>query len=179
MPGPVLLVIDTQEGFTRKGSLASEHTTAAIPRIVHVAERERGAGTPIIFTKDTHREGDPEFEMFPPHCLEGTEEHELVEELRPLERDAHEIVHKSRYSAFHGTDLDALLEKLDPDEVRVAGVCTDICVLHTVADLRNRDYRVLVHRDAVETFDAPGHDHADVNRWALSHIENILGAQVV
>ncbi len=175
----VLLVIDTQEGFTRKGNLASEQTTAAIPRIVDIAERQREAGTLIIFTKDTHREGDPEFEMFPPHCLEGTEEHELVEELRPLERDAHEVVHKSRYSAFHGTDLDGLLEKLQPDEVHVVGVCTDICVLHTVADLRNRDHRVVVHGDGVETFDAPGHDHEHVNRWALSHIQNILGARVV
>ena len=178
MPRPVLLVIDTQEGFTRKGNLASETCTRAIPRIRAVAEEARRAGTPIVFTKDTHRGGDPEFEMFPPHCLEGTDEHDLVEELRPLERDAHEVVHKSRYSAFHGTELEALLEKLDPDEVHVVGLCTDICVLHTVADLRNRDYRVVVHRDAVETFDAPGHDHADVNRWALSHIENILGAEV-
>jgi hypothetical protein len=30
----------------------------------------------------------------------------------------------------------------------------------------------------VETFDAPGHDHREVNRWALSHIEGILGARV-
>ncbi len=179
MPGPVLLVIDTQEGFTRQGNLASETCTRAVPRILAVADEARRAGTPIVFTKDTHREGDPEFEIFPPHCLEGSEEHELVEELRPLERDAHEVVHKSRYSAFHGTELEALLAKLRPDEVHVAGLCTDICVLHTVADLRNRDHRVVVRGDAVETFDRPGHDHAEVNRWALSHIQNILGAQVV
>jgi hypothetical protein len=38
---------------------------------------------------------------------------------------------------------------------------------------------VIVHRDGVETFNAPGHDNEEVNRWALSHIENILGAKVV
>ena len=179
MPGKVLMVIDVQEGFTRQGQLASDTCTDAIPRIRKIVEEERTAGTPVIFTKDSHREGDPEFEMFPPHCIVGTPEHELVEELRPFEPDAAAVVQKARYSAFHGTDLDRILRDLAPDEVHLVGVCTDICVLHTAADLRNRDYRVVVHRDGVETFDGPGHDHEEINRWALGHIERILGAKVV
>lgn len=178
MPGKVLLVVDTQEGFTRQGNLASETCTAAIPRIRGVVEEERAAGTPVIFTKDSHRQGDPEFQMFPPHCIVGTAEHELVEELREFEPDAAAVVQKTRYSAFHQTELEKVLEQLAPDEVHVAGLCTDICVLHTTADLRNRDFRVVVRRDAVETFDAPGHDHEEINRWALSHMESILGAKV-
>jgi nicotinamidase/pyrazinamidase len=144
-----------------------------------VVEEELAGGAPVIFTKDSHRDGDPEFEMFPPHCLIGTEEHELVEELREFEPEAAAVIQKTRYSAFHDTQLEEVLRGLNPDEVHVVGLCTDICVLHTTADLRNRDYRVVVHRDGVETFDAPGHDHQDVNRWALAHIEGILGAKVV
>src|SRR5918992_238256 len=49
MPGRVLMVIDTQEGFTRQGNLASETCTAAIPRIRSIVEEERAAGTPVIF----------------------------------------------------------------------------------------------------------------------------------
>ncbi|HVM12660.1 MAG TPA: isochorismatase family cysteine hydrolase [Actinomycetota bacterium] len=179
MPGRVLIVVDTQEGFTRRGNLASEVTTAAIPAIRKLVEAEVDAGTPLIFTKDSHVDGDPEFEMFPPHCIVGTEEHDLVEELRPFEGRATAVIEKMRYSAFFRTGLEDLLRELDPDEVQVGGLCTDICVLHTVADLRNRDFRVAVHRDAVETFDAPGHDHDEVNRWALGHIEGILGARVI
>lgn len=179
MPGRALLVIDTQEGFTRKGNLASESCTAVIPGIRKVVEEELAAGTPVIFTKDSHRQGDPEFEMFPPHCLVGTEEHELVEELREFEPQAAAVVQKTRYSAFHDTRLEEILRELGPNEVHVVGLCTDICVLHTTADLRNRDYPVVVHSDGVETFDGPGHDHEDVNRWALAHIEGILGAKVV
>jgi nicotinamidase/pyrazinamidase len=179
MPGRVLMVIDTQEGFTRQGNLASETCTAAIPRIRAIVEEEGSARTPVIFTKDSHREGDPEFQMFPSHCIVGTPEHELVEELREFEPDAAAVVQKTRYSAFHETELDQVLEDLNPDQVHVVGLCTDICVLHTTADLRNRDLAVVVHRDGVETFDAPGHGNEDVNRWALSHIEGILGAQVV
>jgi nicotinamidase/pyrazinamidase len=179
MPGKVLMVIDTQEGFTRQGNLASDSCTAAIPRIRAIVEEEGSAGTPVIFTKDSHREGDPEFEMFPPHCIVGTPEHELVEELRGFEPDAAAVIQKTRYSAFHETQLDQVLEELSPDEVHVIGLCTDICVMHTTADLRNRDLPVVVRQDGVETFDAPGHGNEDVNRWALSHIESILGARVV
>lgn len=179
MTGRVLIVIDVQEGFTRQGNLASERTTAALPRIREIVEKERAEGTPVIFTKDSHREGDPEFEMFPPHCIVGTPEHDLAEELRDFEPDAAAVVQKTRYSAFHGTRLEEILKDLAPDEIHVIGVCTDICVLHTTADLRNRDYRVVIRKDGVETFDAPGHEGEDVNRWALSHAESILGAKVV
>ncbi|MGH2739537.1 MAG: cysteine hydrolase family protein [Actinomycetota bacterium] len=179
MGGRVLLVVDVQEGFTRLGNLASDTCTAAIPRIRRVVDEERAAGTHVIFTKDSHRNGDPEFEMFPPHCLVGTDEHELVEELRDVEPDAVAVIQKNRYSAFHGTELQGILKDLAPEEVHVIGLCTDICVLHTTADLRNRDYRVVVRKYGVETFNAPEHDNEDVNRWALAHMQGILGAKVV
>jgi len=46
-------------------------------------------------------------------------------------------------------------------------------VMHTVADARNRDYLVEVPADCVATFDQEAH------RYALQHMENILGARVV
>jgi nicotinamidase-related amidase len=52
------------------------------------------------------------------------------------------------------------------------GDCTDICVLHTVAGLRNRDYVVEVPADCVASFDAQQHE------WTLGHMEKILGAEV-
>jgi nicotinamidase-related amidase len=117
--------------------------------------------------------------MFPPHCIVGTPEHDLVEELRPFEDRAEAVIEKTRYSAFYETDLDEVLERMALEEVHLVGVCTDICVLHTAADLRNRDYRVVIRREAVETFDGPGHDADEVNAFALSHAEGILGAEVI
>ena len=55
----------------------------------------------------------------------------------------------------------------------MCGVCTDICVMHTTADARNRDYAVEVASDAVASFDEEAH------KWALQHIERILGAKLV
>ncbi|MDP6102243.1 MAG: isochorismatase family cysteine hydrolase, partial [Dehalococcoidia bacterium] len=65
------------------------------------------------------------------------------------------------------------LRELGPEKIIICGVCTDICVLHTTADARNRDYTVEVPSDAVATFDANAHV------WALQHMENILGAKLV
>jgi nicotinamidase/pyrazinamidase len=178
MTGYALIVTDVQEGFTRQGNLASPECTAAIPRIVEIVERAFEEHAPVIFTKDSHITDDLEFEMFPPHCIVGTPEHDLVAELRPFEGRAAGVIRKTRYSAFYRTDLEALLRVLDVEEFRIVGFCTDICVLHTTADLRNRDLRVTVLSDGCETFDGPGHDHAAVNAWALSHIEHILGARV-
>ena len=121
---------------------------------------------------------DREFEVFPVHCVRGTVESEVVPELQPLLSKA-TLIRKRRYSGFFETDLEARLRAAQPEQVTVVGVCTDICVLHTVADLRNRDYRVVVPAAAVETFDAPGHPGDDVQRWALAHLTGVLGARVV
>ena len=179
MPERVLIVTDVQEGFTRQGNLASAECEAAIPTIRKIVDEELASGTPIIFTKDSHVPNDREFEMFPPHCIIGTPEHDLVEEFRDIEVEAEAVIQKHRYSAFFRTDLEDVLIRIRPEEVHVMGFCTDICVLHTTADLRNRDFQVVVRGDGCETFSGPGRDHRDVNRWALAHIEKILGAKVV
>jgi nicotinamidase/pyrazinamidase len=178
MPGRALIITDVQDGFTRRGNLASPECEAAIPRVLDIVRSELDGRTPVIFTKDSHVENDLEFRIFPPHCIVGTPEHDLVEELRPFESSAAAVIHKRRYSAFFQTELETLLQRLGPDEVHVAGFCTDICVLHTVSGLRNRDYDVVVRREGCETFHRPGHDHRQVNEWALGHMEGILGARV-
>lgn len=176
-PRKVIIVVDMLTGFLRHGNLASERLDSVTPRVLAHLEREAAAGAELVFLVDTHAPDDPEFAMFAPHCVEGSGEDEIVPELAPL-AELGTVVRKNRYSGFHGTALDDVLRRLRPDVVEVVGVCTDICVLHTVADLRNRDYPVVVRRDLVETFDAPGHDAGEVNAFALAHMAGILGARV-
>lgn len=168
-----VIVVDMQNGFMHpNGTLyCGDDARAIIPRIAARAEREKAAGAALFFTQDSHSPNDREFEMFPPHCIAGSEEEQIIAELAPLAQDA-QIVKKRRYSAFFETELAAMLEKLAPDQVVVMGDCTDICVLHTVAGLRNRDYAVEVPADCVASFDPQQHE------WALGHLEKILGAEV-
>jgi nicotinamidase-related amidase len=82
------------------------------------------------------------------------------------------VIPKNRYSGFFNTDLADRLEALAPERIVVCGVCTDICVMHTTSDARNRDYAVEIPADCVASFNPGAH------AWALHHIGNILGARV-
>jgi nicotinamidase/pyrazinamidase len=96
----------------------------------------------------------------------------VIPELSRFTTDAN-VIPKNRYSGFFNTDLEQRLARLKPEKIVVCGVCTDICVMHTTSDARNRDYPVEVPADCVATFDP------DAHRWALDHLERILGAKVV
>ena len=173
----VTIVVDVLNGFCKDGNLASPRCDAAIPAIQRVIEQRKAAGDQLIFLADTHDPDDREFEIFPVHCVRGTEEAEVVPELQPLLKEGI-LLRKRRYSGFFETDLEQRLKKMGPQQVTVVGVCTDICVMHTVADLRNRDYRVVVPAEAVATFDGPGHPGDEVQRWSLAHLQGVLGATV-
>src|SRR5688572_11367614 len=135
-----LVVVDMQNGFLREGNLASPDCLAVLPNVLREVQTALSAGDHVIFTADTHEPDDLEFEIFPTHCLRGSSEAELVAELVPfLQHERVHLVPKRRYSALFETQFEGLLHRYDINRVRICGVCTDICVLHTTADLRNRD----------------------------------------
>ncbi len=176
-PATAVVVIDMLVGFCRHGNLHSPRFEPLVPRLYAHLKRAEEKGAHLVFLADTHAPDDPEFRMFPPHCVEGSGEEEVVPELAEFVRRG-TLVRKHTFSGFRGTELDDVLTRLAPKRVEVAGVCTDICVLHTVYDLEVRGYEVVVRKSLVETYDAPGHDAEEFNRFALGHIRDVLGAAV-
>lgn len=168
----VVLVTDMVVGFMEAGHnlYCGDEARRIIPNVQRLIEAEQAAGGSVVFICDTHDPDDLEFQMFPVHCVRGTEEAELIPELRGYEGVR---LPKRRYSAFFDTNLADMLAEIEPERVIICGVCTDICVMHTVADARNRDYAVDVPTDCVASFDARAHANA------LEHIEKILGARLL
>lgn len=168
----VVLVIDMQRGFLEEGNplYCGDEARQIIPNVQRLLDRELARGSTIIFTADAHAPDDLEFEIWPAHCIRGTEEAEIIPELASYPG---ETVPSTRYSAFYGTDLAERLEKLQPEKVLACGVCTDICVMHTVAGARCRDYKVEVYTDCVASFSEEMHD------FGLKHMDEILGAELV
>ena len=166
-----VIVVDMLRSFMEPGHplYAGDKARGIIPSVLKLLERELARGSKIFYVCDNHEPDDAEFEMFPPHCIAGTPEAELIPELAKYPG---EIVPKKRYSGFFNTGLEARLQELKPDKLIVCGVLTDICVLHTVADARNRDYPVEVPADGVASPDEKAH------RFALEHIEKVLGAKL-
>ena len=168
----VVLVIDMLRGFLEEGYPLSlgAGSRKIIPNIQKLLERELVEGSKVIYLCDNHDPDDLEFKMFPPHCIEGTKEVEIIPELAAYPGD---VIPKKRYSGFYGTDLETKLEKLNPDKIIICGVLTNICVMHTTADARNRDYEVEIPVDCVASPDEEAH------RFALEHMDRVLGARLV
>ncbi len=168
-----LFVIDMLRDFLEKdGALfCGQKARKIIPFVISQVENFRQREEPIIFICDSHAADDPEFSLFPPHCIQGTKGAEIIPELPVRKGDI--IVRKKRYSAFFGTRLEAIIRKKQVEEVYVTGVCTSICVMDTVGDLRNRDYPVYVFAQGVADFDPQAH------RFALKRMEKIYGARII
>lgn len=167
-----LLIIDMLKDFVEKnGALyCGDESRRVIPFVRQKIEEFHRSGDLVIFIKDSHREHDPEFKMFPRHCVKGTRGAEIIDELPVAAGDV--SVEKTRYSAFYGTSLNQVLKDRAVTEAHVVGVCTSICVMDTVGDLRNRDYPVVVYKDGVADFDPEAH------RFSLRRMEKIYGATV-
>ena len=166
------LVVDMLRGFLEEGNAlyCGEGARRIIPDVKRLLEKEGAKGSRILYLCDRHSPEDLEFKMFPPHCIEGTAEAEIIPELSGCPG---EVIAKRRFSGFFDTALDERLEETRPEKLIVCGVCTDICVMHTVADARNRDYVVEVPVDCVASNDEEAH------RFALEHMERVLGAHLV
>ena len=67
---------------------------------------------------DNHMPDDPEFEIWPQHCVQGTYGAEVIDELTPLKHER--VIPKRRYSGFFGTDLDLTLREAEVERIILA-----------------------------------------------------------
>lgn len=180
----VLIVVDMQNDFVDKeGVLASEAAREIVPFVRERVQKALGAGDEVVFTLDTHREDDEEFQKFAPHCLRGSWGQELIPDLKDLVTgdvaDRVHFVEKNRYSAFFGTDLEDFLglgesnQREAVDKVEIVGVCTNICCYFTAEELANRDVPTRVYEKGVASFDEAAH------KFALEQMKSVLGLEVV
>jgi nicotinamidase-related amidase len=156
---------DLLKGFCDVGPLASERAAGIVPGVVRLFERAHSLGIRhFLLFQDTHEPGAVEFSAYPPHCVEGTEESETIDELQDLAfSNLFTVLRKNTISSSVGTDLGTWLgEHPHVDTFIIAGVCTDICVYQVAIHLRVRanvlgqdTARVIVPADAVQTFDMP------------------------
>ena len=147
-----LLVVDMQNDFVREGGgLLVPSSAATIPAIRALLELARAHGMRIVFSQDTHREGDPEWRIWPEHAREGSWGWEIVDELAPARNDV--VLRKPRYDAFYGTPLDHLLRLWGVDTLVICGAVANIGVHYTAASAALRWYEVVIPRDAISALD--------------------------
>ena len=168
-----VLVIDMLRCFMEPGHAlyVGDRARGIIPNVRSLLERELAAGSKIFFVCDNHDPDDLEFKMFPPHCVAGTPEAEVIPELAGYPG---EIIPKKRYSAFYNTTLEARLKTAQ------AGQAHHLRRLHrylrsatpppTPATATTR------WRCRWTAWPPSTRRH---HRFALDHMEKVLGARLV
>ena len=156
----VLIVVDMVNGFVYNGPLHDIECSKIIPRQKEIIEDYLDNGDLVVFIKDTHTKDSTEFSRMPIHCLENTDESELVPELREyVGRDNVITINKNSTSFNEAPEFRELITNLvNLKRVDEIGVCTDICDFNGIMGLanrlnqENRDVSIYVHKDAVATF---------------------------
>jgi nicotinamidase-related amidase len=147
-----LVVIDMQNDFVKRGgSLLVPEAEATIPAVQGLLELARTTGMRLVYSQDTHRDGDPEWKIWPEHCREGSWGWEIVSDLAPRAGDT--VLRKLRYDAFYGTSLDHLLRLWTVSTVVICGTLANISVHYTAASAALRCYVVVIPLDAISALE--------------------------
>ncbi len=155
----VFFDIDTQIDFVYPaGALYVPGAEHILPVI---GELNRRAPV-VISTMDAHSEDDPEFQIYPHHCVTGTTgQHKpaiTLLDARAMVPDAQAgirqwILEKQRLDCFSNPQLDPLLARLQADRYVVYGVVTEICVRFAAFGLLKMGKPVEIVTDAVRALD--------------------------
>jgi nicotinamidase-related amidase len=141
-----------QNDFVKEGgALVVPGADSTLPRIAALLERARRAGMRVVFSQDTHDDGDPEWRIWGEHARRGTWGWQIVDELAPAPGEP--VIQKVRYDAFYGTPLDHLLRLWGIGAVVICGTVANICVHYTAASAALRWYDVIIPADAVSALD--------------------------
>jgi nicotinamidase/pyrazinamidase len=158
--------IDSQLDFLYPaGALYVPGAERIVPAIARLNRHAAAHGIPVISTTDAHTEADPEFRVWPHHCVAGTWGQRKAESTLldrrvvvpnrdcplHLEGARQIIVEKQTVDVFEAPNLARVVDALGGGDCMVYGVVTEICVRHAVRGLLGRGRRVTVVTDAIET----------------------------
>lgn len=178
----VLVVVDMVNGFVKEGPMADSYIGHIVPMIQNMmADYLNQDNAGVFVVKEGHSENACEFNVHPKHCIKGTKEAMLVDELSKLEPYCYEFL-KNSTSAIWAKEfietIKLLLQNPKFRKVTVVGCCTDICVMDLSIPLKklfdelNIEVEVIIPTEAVETFNIDGiHERDEWNNMAFRFME--------
>jgi nicotinamidase-related amidase len=180
-----LVIIDMQRDFVEPGGFGEtlgndvKQLQAVIPPLQAVLAATRGAGLPVIHTREGHRpdlsdcppaklsRGAPSMRIGDPGpkgriLIRGEYGHDIIDDLAPLPGEL--VIDKPGKGSFYATGLDETLKDKGITSLVVTGVTTEVCVHTTVREANDRGYECLVLSDCVGSY------FADFQRYGLQMI---------
>jgi nicotinamidase-related amidase len=159
MRAPALIVVDMLNDFLQTWPPASkERLIRSINSLVDIM---RTRARPVIWIRQEFQQDLSD--AFPEMrakgirvTIQGTPGCQLDPKLAVTASDT--VIIKKRYSAFFGTALDQILADLEPDALILAGINTHACIRATAIDAYQRDWKVVVASDCVDSYDREHHE---------------------
>ncbi len=208
MPRIIFWDVDTQYDFMKAdGKLYVPDAEQLIPNLKRLTDYAHGHGIRIIGSADDHVTGHPEISdkpdwknTFPPHCMRGTPGRQKIPEtalkdplvIEPAKTDPKALAervrthkgdilfHKHRFDVFTNENVMTVLEVLDPEDIVLYGVATDVCDKAAVEGLLERrpHTRLFVVTDAVKGIDKDIAEHL-LKEWGDEGVRLVKTKEVV
>src|SRR5207249_1017856 len=160
----VFFDVDTQIDFLHPaGALYVPGAESIVDQLAALNRYAASHGIPVVSTMDAHTENDPEFKLWPHHCVAGTAGQQkpartLLEKRLSVPNAPCELaldgvqqilLEKQTLDCFSNVNLPALLDRLGADRYVVYGVVTEICVKLAAFGLLKTGRRVELVTDAL------------------------------
>ena len=173
----VFVDIDTQFDFMNpNGALYVPDAENIIDNIKRLFDYAKEHKIKILSSTDAHQVDDPEFKLFPPHCVKDTPGNQKIEAstckdniiIENIEQDITEsmldheqiIVESQTFDIFDSINTDEIAKKLDARSYVVFGVAADYCVKEAVLGLLKYGYNVSLVTDATKAITKEGKEEA-------------------
>ncbi len=201
---PILWDVDTQVDFVLpEGKLAVPGAAAVTPAMARLVDWARQNDIVHVASADDHELTDPEISTrpdfastYPPHCLRGTRGAQRIaetEQLDPLvlslvpyppalvreliEGRREILLLKKNFDVFTNPNAEAVLDALDPSEVIVFGVATDVCDHAAIIGVLRRGRQVAFVEDAARGLDA-GRTQVCLEQWRAAGVRFTTSEEV-
>ncbi len=159
----VVFDVDMIYDFVYTSLMKNPLAEKIIPKIVAFLEKTIKNDGKIVHVIEAHTPDSLELKTFAKHGIMGTQGAMLVDQIKAVPYD--EIFYKNSTNGFHNEKIKKWLNAHPEINVAViTGVLTDMCVfqfaitLKTYCNQINRNMRVIIPYELVETSDYEGHN---------------------
>ena len=164
-----LYIIDMNNGFVNFGPMANQEYNKIVPYQLKMIDKFRRENQLVNFILEGHKEDATEFNLYPKHCIMGTDEASLIPEfIDEQNKDRTEVYYKNSINGMLNHKLQDDIKKLkNLKEIVIEGVCADLCVMDFARtysrylDEINKEAKIFVVENAIDTFDAPNHNRVE------------------
>ena len=162
--------VDTQVDFLLPGGrLYVSGAEKIIPNLQRLTEWADSHGVPVVSSACAHQPGDPELEVYGPHCMAGSPGQKKVPETllpkhyvvpnKPVERPnlklfQETIIEKQAFDVFSNPNSDRVVRQFGNGlRIVMYGLVTEICVACAAHALLDRGHHVELIRDTIAALD--------------------------